>query len=111
MRPSVKFGARIVDGVRWHWFCGKACSGAEQGKIAAKGGWTAVAQAANRRKGRMVVLSRLVALTKPHVDADGRVDPKKLVEVMYRELMRQRTLAASDRYYRRGQVVVEQRSA
>jgi hypothetical protein len=87
-----KLPLRIVDGVRWRWFCSKLCA-ARHAALTSSGrrraGWNEWCHQSRRN-----TIDRLIEACRPHLDERGRVDPKDLIGVVMRELRDARARAA-----------------
>ncbi len=87
-------GPRIVDGLRWRWYCCKSCAASD--RTPSRDTMLKVARA-RVQAGQRRIMARLVAACKDHMDAQGKVDPRDFVKVMMRELQMQ-----YQRQYQRG---------
>lgn len=86
--PSAR-GLRIVDGLRWRWFCSKRCASFERMAHVDGRQQCDAARRANIRRGEQRLLQRLVNLCKGARDANGKVDPKDMVKALMTEFRRQ----------------------
>lgn len=74
---------RIIDGIRWGWFCSARC--AARARNYSSEHMHSIAKQNHLRCQRRI-LARLVAACKDVIDENGKVDPKDMVRVMMLEL-------------------------
>lgn len=85
-RKEPKRGPRVIDGVRWRWFCSRVCASRQMGQDNCRTQVFRMAEAKHRQQRERVVLGRLVKAVKPFVDDSGRVPASALVKAAMMEL-------------------------
>lgn len=83
--PTEKRGQRLVNGVRWAWFCSRQCNGQAVGYTDRSGERALAGTRANQAKARERALRRLIEACKSVADVEGRVPIKAIVKVLMTE--------------------------
>jgi hypothetical protein len=92
-----KMGPRIIDGLKWCWFCSRACAMASRRYEFRSVG---AAQTAHQRKAFDRLFQRLVTACREVMDAEQRVPIRAMVKVMMRELRMARSRGATEQWHR-----------
>lgn len=98
---SEQFGLRIVDGLRWAWFCGQRCSGRYKGRHSDQTGNLLKAQRRMVANAERRVIERVVAALKPVMDAEGKAPVVAITKAVVAEYRRARDLAKVRRWRQR----------
>jgi hypothetical protein len=87
--PVEALGMRIIDGVRWAWYCSRQCNGQAVGELPQTPANARAASRANVLKAERRMLARLVAVCRDVMDDQQRVPLKALVRAAMAEGRRQ----------------------
>lgn len=96
-----ELGPRMVDGIKWRWFCSWTCNGIYRGRVNTGKGLHHAARKRNIDKARQRMVDRLVKAVKPHMDEQGKVYAKDFVTMFIKEVRRERMNAATIRFLKR----------
>jgi hypothetical protein len=80
-RPG-KRGWRMVEGVRWRWYCSRACAGAVHGRLTNRSPQFRAGQQAYRQQALQRRLARYIAICKDVMTPEGLVPLKSMVRVL-----------------------------
>jgi hypothetical protein len=96
--PSRHYGVRVVDGIRWRWFCSTTCSAKNRIGLPMCHAQIVGLLRARQTRDAQKLLARLIEAAKADMDADGKVPIKAMVKVLAAEIRRERQNAACRRY-------------